>query len=379
MWKKKNNNFIRNIFIFILLILALTSFYLINNLNYKKFREIKLNVVNHPETLPTKEVAKVTSFWFKNLRADIYRLEAIQYIWGNAISSDYKKYLYLMLDVITELNPFFEHPYTIWQLLLPEYNPRYEDLDKKQQEKNIQQWIDLWLKWIKNFCDKKKLMAIKNDKLAYDFKELKNNPKFKNPCKTYKIAYNLAYIYYFYKKDPDTASYYYRVAYANDDTLEWARMMAAIMKWKWWDRVKSFYMFLNMAQTDWKDKVCSDFSQTLIKYSADKRFVLDWNVLKKIQDYRNKIFPDKKKDKNNEIIDSTWCEHFLNKAIRELNLIYIEWANKKYFEKYHKNAKDASELLKKWFLDFLPTDPQSKKDHKIKYFYNDEIKRFDYR
>ena len=372
---------IKKIFLIVLLIISLVCFYLINELNYKKIRTIKLNVVEHPENLPTAEVAKNTSFWFSNLKADLYWLEAIQYIWWNAVSSKYKKYLYSMIDVITELDPYFEHPYSIGLLLIPEYNPRYENLDKKEQNKNIEQWIKIWLKWIKNFCDTEKLEAIKNDELSFDFKELKNNPKFKNPCKTYKIAYNLAFDYYFYKKDPATASYYYRVAYANDDTLEWARMMAAIMKWKWWDRVKSFYMFLNMAQTDWKDKVCSNFSQTLINYSSDRRFVLDWYILKKIQDSRNKIFKkdEEKKDDKWEIIDATWCEHFLNKAIRELNLIYIENANKQYFKKYSKNATDAEELQKKWFIKFLPTDPQTDIGHKIKYFYNDEIKRFDYK
>jgi hypothetical protein len=42
-----------------------------------------------------------------------------------------------MIDLITELNPYFEHPYSIGQLLLPSYNERYEDLDKNEQERNI--------------------------------------------------------------------------------------------------------------------------------------------------------------------------------------------------------------------------------------------------
>jgi len=44
-----------------------------------------------------------------------------------------------MIDVITELDPYFEHPYNIGLLLLPEYNKRYENLSKKKQELNIQQ------------------------------------------------------------------------------------------------------------------------------------------------------------------------------------------------------------------------------------------------
>jgi len=369
----------KQIFLLTLLLLSLTSFYLINKINYVKARTIKLNIVKHPENLPTKEMAFNTSFGFKNLKADLYWLETIQYIWWNAVSSEYKKYLYLMLDVITELNPFFEHPYSIWQLLLPEYNPRYEKLEKNQQSKNIEQWINIWLKWIDNFCDKNKLEAIKNNELSYNFQELKTNNKFRNPCKTYKIPYNLAFIYFFYKKDPKTASYYYRVAYANDDTLEWARMMAAIMKWKWWERVKSFYMFLNMAQTDWTNEICTNFSQTLIDYSSNRQFVLDSTILKKIQNSRNQIFFNIKKDKQNKILDSTWCEHFLNKAIRELNLIYLESANKRFLKRFSKNALNAKQLLEKWMINFIPTDPQSKKDHIIKYYYNDEIKRFDYK
>jgi len=41
-----------------------------------------------------------------------------------------------MIDLITELNPYFEHPYSIGQLLLPSHNERYENLSKEQQEKH---------------------------------------------------------------------------------------------------------------------------------------------------------------------------------------------------------------------------------------------------
>jgi len=52
----------RKIILLILLILSLISFYKINELNYKKAITIKRNTVKHPENLPTKEVAKNTSF-----------------------------------------------------------------------------------------------------------------------------------------------------------------------------------------------------------------------------------------------------------------------------------------------------------------------------
>jgi len=41
--------------------------------------------------------------------------------------------------LITELNPYFEKPYIIGQLLLPNYNERYENLSKEAQLKNIKQ------------------------------------------------------------------------------------------------------------------------------------------------------------------------------------------------------------------------------------------------
>jgi len=369
----------KKIFLIILLIISLISFYKINEINYKKIQEIKFNVVNHPEELPTKKVALYTSFGFKNLKADKYWLEAIQYIWWNAISSEYKKYLYAMLDVITELNPYFEHPYIIWELLLPDYNPRYEKLSDKQQKKHINQAVELWLKWIKNFCDAKKIENIKSE---YNFNKLRQDDKYKNPCKSYKIAYNLAYIYFYYLKKPDLASYYFRVSYANKDSLEWSKIMAAIMKWKWWNREKAFFMFLDMAKDmAWKkteqEKNCSNFSKFLMWYTSDKRFRLTWNILKKIEETRKNIFPIKK-DKKWKILDAVWCEHYLNKAVRELNLIYIENSNKQYFKKYNKNASDAEELYKKWFINYLPKDPENTKDRPIYYKYNKDYWHFDY-
>jgi hypothetical protein len=70
----------KKIFFVIILILALISFYQINIINYDKISTIKRNIVEHPENLPTKEVAKNSAMGFANLRADLYWLQAIQYI-----------------------------------------------------------------------------------------------------------------------------------------------------------------------------------------------------------------------------------------------------------------------------------------------------------
>ena len=86
------NNKIKNVIFIALFFLILWGFYYVNDKNYLKLKEAKSVVVSHPELLPKKEFAKYTSFWYSNLRADIYWLEAVQYIWSNAISSEYKKY-----------------------------------------------------------------------------------------------------------------------------------------------------------------------------------------------------------------------------------------------------------------------------------------------
>ncbi len=371
---------IKIFFLSILLILSLISFYLINELNYKKIREIKLNIVEHPENLPTIEVAKNTSFWFANLKANLYWLETIQYIWWNAVSSEYKKYLYSMLNIITELDPYFKHPYNIWTLLLPSYNNRYENLTQKEKNIHTEQAIKIGKKWINTFCDIKKLEAIKNE---YNFYELKNNEKFKNPCTNYKIPYNLAFVYFHYLKQPDIASYYYRVAYANENSIEWAKIMASIMKWKWWDREKAFFMFLNMAsESEDENIICKNFSKELLKASKN----IEWKIflredtlfIKQIEEFRKKIFP--KKESKDKIADNLSCITFLDKAVRELNLNYIEIANQNFKEKTWENATNAKKLYQKWFLHFLPTDPQNNEENtNIIYYYNDDTKNYDYR
>ena len=362
------------------LILTLVIFYKINELNYRKHIEIKRNYINHPEDLPTKESARMSSFWFKNLKADIYRLKAIQYIWWNAIWSEYKKYLFHMLDLVTELNPYFEHPYSIGQLLLPSYNSRYENLSKNEQLKNINQWVDLWLKWIKNFCKDEKLELIKNE---YDLQKIWTEEKYANPCSEYNIPYYLAYIYYYYKNDPSSAAQYYKIASAVRDGLSWSRVMAAIMSWKWWNREKSFFMFLNIAKFIEKDDdVCLNFTSKLENLWAEifinKKVELTWNILKNIWETRNEIYWEFSEEKENDILSDTKCTNYLNKAIREINLEYIEIANKEYKKDKWFDSINAEELFEEWYMEYLPVDFQQYENYWIIYKFNDDTWNYDY-
>jgi len=373
----------KKMWFFLFFIILLTSFYYTNSQNYKKHTDIKQNLVRHPENLPTKQTALVTSFWFKNLRADMYWLQTVQYIWWNAVSSDYKKYLYQITDLVTELNPYFQHPYLVAQLLLPNYNQRYEKLDKKDINKYQDQAIKIWLKWISKFCpNKEKLKLIKWEN---DLQKIWSKDKYKNPCREYMIPYYLAYIYYYYKHDPLTSSIYYKIASANDNSAEGAKVMAAIMQWKWWNREKSFFMFLNLAKYVEKNNVvCSKLTGELeniwVWVFIKKNIKLNWKLLKAIAEARDKslwIFNEKTEKKK---FWDTMCSNYVSKATRELNLEYIERWNKK-FIKDNPNwlpARNAKALFESWYIKYLPKDFQQYKDYWIIYKYNYDTKNYDY-
>jgi hypothetical protein len=361
--------------------LILWWFFLLSSYNYKISREIKEKIVRHPEDLPKPHIAKLTSFGFQNVRADWYRLQTIQYIGGNAIWAEYKKYLYRVLELITTLNPYFDRPYTIGQLLLPSYSDRYENLSKEEQERNIKEWEKLGLLGVNRFCDMTKVDAIKKE---YNLFKLWNSEKYKNPCKHYEVPFYLAYIYFYYIKDPLKASLYYKVASANTDAPEWAKIMSAIMQWKWGEREKSLFMFLSLARSlKNNDEVCTTFIGELENIAGgivSKKIKVDETLVQKLEETQIKVFWPFDEKKELEILWDTNCQNYVHKSIREINLMYIEEANER-FKKDHKNglpARNAKWLFEEAYIKFLPTDYQQYEGYGIIYEYNEELKRFDY-
>jgi len=364
----------------ILLVGVLMSFYTINELNYGKQQQIQESIVNHPENLPESELAQITSIWFKNLKSDWYWLRAVQYIGSNAFASEYKKYLFEVLDLITDLNPYFEKPYIIGQLLIPNYNYRYEDLDKAEQEKYINQAEKLWLKGVQNFCDEEKVAAIKAET---NLPSVWQEKKYKNPCKSYAPAYYLAYIYHFYKWDSLQASDYYKVAAANDDSVLWARSLAAIMQWKWGNREKSTLMFLNLAQhIETTDPYCTALATEVDTFYKDilaSKNPITWQMVQALEVSRDAVLWEFSEENEEEFLWDTKCTNFLNKAIREINLAYIEQENKKFQDANNWFwARHAAALYDEWYLEFLPTDIQQYGDYWIIYQYMPETWWFDY-
>lgn len=362
---------------------AFIRFYFLNNYSYDKIKEIKYEKINHPELLPKKEIVPFITFWFSNLKADIYWLEAIQYIWWNVIWGEYKKYLYKMIDIITDLNPYFSKPYLIWQLLLPSYNERYEKLSKEEQENYIRQAEKLWLKWIKNFCLEEKIQKIENED---NLTKIWNNANLENPCKNYEIPFSLAFIYYYYLKNPAESAKYYKITSANKDSVEWAKIMSAIMSWKWWKRQTSIYMFLSLAESKRKkdDKICNSLINELYlvsDYIFRKNNKITKDLIIKLE---NIINTDLKFNPENEIenVINDNCKNYIQKTIREFNLAYIEQEynkNKKEIEALNLKTYFANVLYDKGFLEYLPKDFQQYDTYWIDYFYNEETWFFDYK
>ena len=366
---------------FILVIIGfLTLGFFVSENNYIKHREIKFELVSHPENLPKPELAAKTTFGFSNVIADMYWLQTIQYIGGNAISSEYKKFLFAILDLVTTLNPYFENPYIIGMLLLPWDDNQFEGDDTEEaKERYTSQAVTIWLKWIENFCDKEKIALIDKE---FDLEKLWSDPQYKNPCQSDLIPFSLAFVYYFYLNQPLEAAKYYKVSSAIDDSLEWAKVMSAIMQWKGWDREKSIYMFLNMGRTVEDDLVCRVLSTEIEKIMnglSAGEFALSGKLISDISKVREDVFGEFNEETKEIAMSGTSCQNFVNKAVRELNLLYLELANKQYIsDNWGIPAKDWEELLEAWYIDYNPIDFQQFETYGIRYDYNDETGNFDY-
>ncbi|MDD2487603.1 MAG: hypothetical protein PHS92_04515 [Candidatus Gracilibacteria bacterium] len=375
----------KKIFVSIFVMISIIGFYYFGkDINYTKHEEIKASQINHPEFIPTARTVKLSGAGYSNIISDFYWLGAIQYIGSNVIGASYKKYLYEMLNLITDLNPYFTYPYEIGELLLPNYNYRYEKLSNKEIEHNTRQAELLGLKGMKNTCDLKKIELIRNE---FNLNKLWTEDRYKNPCLDPNIPYYLAYIYYWNLNDSKNASLYYKVTSANENAPVGARSISAVMEGKTGNRETAIVMFLSLASSvgDEKSKLCNDFSKELgdILFNAFKdKKAFDGKFLSMVESYRLDII----KKLGEEDIDAglgnadNFCSTYLNKAVREMNMAYIEQSDKRFFVDRKKHANDANELLYSGYIDYLPIDFQKGKNgFGIIYYYNNDISNWDFK
>jgi hypothetical protein len=367
------------VYTIILFIPLLTSFFLINQDNFKFRQEVQASLVEHPERLPKAEYAELLFPGFSNVTANIYWLQAIQYIGRNALASEYRKYLAEMMNLITELNPYFESPYVIGQLLLPsDWNQMHENFSQEEMQAWTQKAKELWHKWVRNFCDEEKLELIfAEENLA----RIIEDEIYKNPCQSFKIPYHLAYIYFFYLKDYRVAANYYKVVSAQSDAPIWARNLAAIMQWRSGQRETSLYMFLTLAQsTQDENEVCSLLSRDIENVHNTITHLglpLEWKLIAEIQALRDTLFPEEEEE---DLLSGPQCSDHLKRAIRELSLLYLNQADERFRADYpeEESAQNPERLFELWYIDFIPTDFQRYDDYGIVYRFNSEIWGFDF-
>lgn len=285
-----------------------------------------------------------------------------------------------MLDLITDLNPFFEGPYVIWELLLPSYNWRYEELSDEKQDIYTRQWEKIGLKWIQNLCDSQKVKKIEKE---FDLLKLWKNKELADPCKFDRVPYYLGYLYYFHLHDGATSSLYYKVTSAIKDSYEWAKIMAAIMQGKSGDRLKAVFMFLSLAQSVETENVnCHKFAldiENLAFGIMHEKVALDEKVIDALSKTSIQVFWEYSDEREPEFFSDTKCASFVVKAVREINLLYLENANKEFHKKEGINARNAKHLFEKWYTKILPQDFQQLEEYGIVYEFNKDTGNFDYR
>ncbi len=368
------------------LILILGAFYgffeVATGQNYTAHNRLRRTFVDHPEFIPTKETVKIGSVGMDTVVADFYWLSAIQYIGSNALAADYKKYLGVMLNLITDVSPHFVYPYQIGMLLIPDVNQRYERITNEEEKFHIDESIELGKKGIKNNCDAEKIEKIGK---IYDLNRLFADESLMEPCTDAMLPYYLGYVSYWNNNDPVGASLWFRVAGMHKAAPKGGRLMSAIMQGKTGDREKAIIMFLSLAESmDPNPKsVCSQVTAQL-RELLTKAFAngaeIDPKLLQQVEEIRKKAKEDLG-DKQEEIDRtdvSAYCSSYFDKSVREMNLKFVQDADKRLFADSGEHAVNAKELFDKKYITYLPRDYQKQSAGEVIYFYNHKIKNWDF-
>ncbi len=149
-------------------------------------------------------------------------------------------------------------------------------------------------------------------------------------------------------------------------------------------------MFLSLAENidSNKKNMCQEFSRELGKgllQAFSGSMLLTGQELRAIEWARKSIVKKLEEewtthDETNQNIDNL-CSTYLNKAVRELNLAYLEYADDRYFKDKNMHATSPKILLEEKYIDYEPIDFQQnkKEDQGIEYYYNPENKNWDYK
>jgi hypothetical protein len=105
---------------------------------------------------------------------------------------------------------------------------------------------------------------------------------------------------------------------------------------------------------------------------------LNGQIIANIQVAREKLFGRFSGNDKDPQLDDSNCISYINKAVREINLHYIEQADIKYQQTNGFSSLHAQQLYKDGYIEFLPTDFQQYDDYGIIYEYNQDTQKYDY-
>lgn len=345
----------------------------LSSIREKAFHDtVAQNLVTHPEFIPAANDVRLVSSGFDNMIADFYWLSAIQYVGENAFGADYKKYLYELLTLVTDLHPHFTTPYEVGLLLLPEMNARYETITDAQQKANIEKGIMLGERGMSRTCDAAKISRILAEP---ELAKVWTDPSYANPCANPMLPYYLAYVEYYDKQNPEKSSDYYRIAAANSDAPTGARIMSAIMRGKSGNREKSILMFLSIAESLAGEKAaaCGEAarllrSRLLVPFAEGDKGEIPGEFIKKVDELRVEAV-GKLQEKIDSGTSDMACSTHLGKAVRELNLEYLVRKDREFVARTGKTIADAYELKKAGGIDYLPKDFQKLDEDDLEIIY----------
>jgi tetratricopeptide (TPR) repeat protein len=207
-------------FVFLVLILCLNIIFSQKH-SFKHQKEVFNILEDNPLFVPDGKKIKNFTFGYDNLVTDLVWLKIVQYIGGNACSSNYPL-LYNYLENITDLDSKFYMPYFVAQILLPE-------IDQTEKAVLISQ------------------------------KGLENLPN------KWEIPYYLGYIYYYYLEDYEQGSIMYKKASLIPGVLSSANRMAINLQSKANKHLVALQMWMDTYENETNKDVKTLIAKKIIR------------------------------------------------------------------------------------------------------------------
>lgn len=180
--------------------------------------------------------------------ADLVWMNSIQYVWS-VVDSTKTRYLYWLLDNITNLSLYWTYPYVFWELLIPINKNMAKNFD---QEIKTKSWLEstlIWEKWKLYNCDQDKLKQILQYSWSDFYKVLNEKLQvrdwLKNPCVIHEIPWYLWFNYFYYLSNGDESGKNYQIASFNEDTPKVVSSMVAVVAWRMWQHTKSMGLWFS--------------------------------------------------------------------------------------------------------------------------------------